>query len=45
MGNNQLVEKHKTEQDEMRHIYEEKMRALQEEKVNFYYVFFINFGL
>ena len=35
MVNNQLVEKHKTEQDEMRHTFEEKMRALQEEKVHF----------
>ena len=34
MANSQLVEKHRTEQEEMRHCYEEKMRTLQEEKVN-----------
>ena len=34
MANSQLVEKHKTEQEEMRHCYEEKLRALQEEKVS-----------
>lgn len=33
MVNSQLVEKHRTEQEEMRHCYEEKMRTLQEEKV------------
>ena len=35
MANSQLVEKYKTEQGEMRHCYEEKMRTLQEEKVTF----------
>lgn len=39
MVNGQLVEKYKTEQEEMRHNYEEKMRALHEEKVyTFYYL-------
>ena len=35
MVNSQLVEKYKAEQEEIRHGYEEKMRTLQEEKVNF----------
>ena len=34
MVNSQLVEEHKTEQEEIRHCYEEKMRTLQEEKVH-----------
>lgn len=34
MVNGQLVEKHRTEQEEMRHSYEEKLRTLQEEKVS-----------
>ena len=33
MINSQLVEKHKTEQEEIRHSYEEKIRTLQEDKV------------
>lgn len=38
MVNDQLVEKSKAEQEEIRHSFEEKMRTLQEDKVHFYWL-------